>query len=129
MLLVIGLARWRLYAIYRLEHWGLQYVNNTEITDDDIMEANRTYGSLGELAIMVLPQSQILPLIRKFELGKYCFVYYNYNRYTRFLYHGRNTLYEFSNHKYRFTWSNGDQRYWKCKCDKRNTRRRHNGFH
>ena len=65
-----GLGRWRLYAIYRLEHWGLQYVNNTEITDDDIMEANRTYGSLGELAIMVLPQSQILPLIRKFELGK-----------------------------------------------------------
>ena len=65
----IGLARWRLYAIYRLEHWGLQFVNNTEITDEDIMEANRTYGSLGELAIMVLPQSQIIPLIKKFELG------------------------------------------------------------
>ena len=31
-----GLARWRLYAIYRLEHWGLQFVNNTEITDDYI---------------------------------------------------------------------------------------------
>ena len=45
-------------------------MNNTEVTDDDIMEANRTYGSLGELAIMVLPQSQILPLIRKFEMGK-----------------------------------------------------------
>ena len=70
MIIFPGLGRWRLYAIYRLEHWGLQYVNNTEITDDDIMEANRTYGSLGELAIMVLPQSQILPLIRKFELGK-----------------------------------------------------------
>ena len=67
----IGLARWRLYAIYRLEHWGLQFVNNTEITDEDIMEANRTYGSLGELAIMVLPQSQIIPLIKKFELGNY----------------------------------------------------------
>ena len=64
------MARWRLYAIYRLEHWGLQYVNNTEITDEDIMEANRTYGSLGELAIMVLPQSHIIPLIKKFELGK-----------------------------------------------------------
>ena len=47
-----------------------QYVNNTEITDEDIMEANRTYGSLGELAIMVLPQSHIIPLIKKFELGK-----------------------------------------------------------
>ena len=24
-------AKWRLYAIYRLEHWGLQYVNNEEV--------------------------------------------------------------------------------------------------
>ena len=29
----------------------------------------QAYGSLGELAIMVLPQSQIVPLIRKFELA------------------------------------------------------------
>ena len=71
-LIILGLSRWRNYAIYRLEHWGLQYVNNAEITDEDIMEANRTYGSLGELAIMVLPQSQIVPLIRKFELGMLC---------------------------------------------------------
>ena len=53
------------------------------------MEANRTYGSLGELAIMVLPQSQILPLIRKFELGKtpggkYTFFIY-FQNYEEFL--------------------------------------------
>ena len=68
---VSGFERWRAYAIYRLEHWGLQFVNNTEITDEDILAANRTYGSLGELAIMVLPQSQIAPLIRKFDLSEY----------------------------------------------------------
>ena len=49
---------------------GLQFVNHSEITDDDILAANKTYGSLGELAIMVLPQSQIAPLIRKFDLSK-----------------------------------------------------------
>ena len=32
---------WRMYAIYRLEHWGLRYVNNAEVTDDDIFEANQ----------------------------------------------------------------------------------------
>jgi leucine-rich repeat-containing protein 49 len=32
---------WRSYAIYRLEHWGLRYVNNAEVTDDDIFEANQ----------------------------------------------------------------------------------------
>ena len=56
---------WRLYAIFRLEHWGLQYVNNAEVTTDDILEANATYGALGELAIMVLPQSQISAIIRR----------------------------------------------------------------
>ena len=65
-----GQKRWKSYAIYRLEHWGLQYVNTAEVTDNEIFEANQTYGSLGELAIMVLPQSQIIPLIRKFELSE-----------------------------------------------------------
>ncbi len=60
---------WRGYAIYRLEHWGLRYVNNSEINDEEIVEANRAYGGLGELAIMVLPQSHIAAIIRKFDLG------------------------------------------------------------
>ncbi len=34
---------WRSYAIYRLEHWGLRYVNNAEVTDDDIFEANQVW--------------------------------------------------------------------------------------
>ncbi|TRY79764.1 hypothetical protein TCAL_08100 [Tigriopus californicus] len=59
---------WKTYAVYRLEHWGLQYINNTEITDQDILEANQTYGSVGELALMVLPHNQILALVKKFEL-------------------------------------------------------------
>ena len=37
---------WRPYAIYRLEHWGLQYVNNAEVTDDEILAANGAYGGL-----------------------------------------------------------------------------------
>jgi leucine-rich repeat-containing protein 49 len=32
---------WRSYAIYRLEHWGLRYINNVEVTDEDIFEANQ----------------------------------------------------------------------------------------
>merc|ERR1719242_472299 len=52
---------WRPYAIFRLEHWGLLYVNNQEVSDDEILMANETYGSLGELAI--------LSLFKKLELG------------------------------------------------------------
>ena len=60
---------WKHYAIYRLEHWGIQYINNFEFSDEDVLEANKAYGSLGELAIMVLPQSQISSLIKKLDLG------------------------------------------------------------
>ena len=31
-----------------------------QVSDDEILAANETYGSLGELAIMALPKSQVL---------------------------------------------------------------------
>ena len=46
------------------------YVNNQEVSDDEILSANETYGSLGELAIMSLPKQQILNLFKKLELGE-----------------------------------------------------------
>ena len=33
-----------------------------QVSDDEILAANETYGSLGELAIMALPKSQVLPI-------------------------------------------------------------------
>ena len=53
----------------RLEHWGLLYVNNQQVSDDEILSANETYGSLGELAIMSFPKQNILNLFKKLELG------------------------------------------------------------
>ena len=58
-----------MYAIYRLEHWGLATVNNIEVTDGEILQANRVFGSLGELAVMVLPQTQINHLMKKLDIG------------------------------------------------------------
>ena len=60
---------WRLYAIYRLEHWGLSTINNVEVSDAEILEANRIYGSLGELAVMVMPQVQLNNLVKKLDIG------------------------------------------------------------
>ena len=40
------------------------------MSDDEILSANETYGSLGELAIMSLPKQQILNLFKKLELGE-----------------------------------------------------------
>ena len=38
------------------------------MTDDEILTANDTYGSLGELAIMTLPKAKILTLFRYFRI-------------------------------------------------------------
>ncbi len=38
------------------------------MTDDEILAANDTYGSLGELAIMTLPKTKILSLFRSLEV-------------------------------------------------------------
>ena len=44
-------------------------VNNAEVTDAETLQANRVFGSLGELAVMVLPQTQINLLIKKLDLA------------------------------------------------------------
>ena len=36
-----------------------------QVSDDEILAANETYGSLGELAIMALPKSQVTVRVRK----------------------------------------------------------------
>ena len=39
------------------------------MTDAEILQANRVFGSLGELAVMVLPQTQINNLIKKLDIA------------------------------------------------------------
>ena len=40
-----------------------------DITDEEILQANRVFGSLGELAVMVLPQTQINNLIKRLDIA------------------------------------------------------------
>ena len=44
-------------------------MNNLEVSDAEILEANRLYGSLGELAVMVMPQVQLNNLVKKLDIG------------------------------------------------------------
>ena len=39
---------------------GRNWQKRDQVSDDEILAANETYGSLGELAIMALPKSQVL---------------------------------------------------------------------
>ncbi|XP_071746613.1 uncharacterized protein [Lepeophtheirus salmonis] len=65
---IILKSEWKLYAIYRLEHWGLRIINNEEITEKNIILANKMYGSLGELAVLVTPPSTMTNIIKKLDM-------------------------------------------------------------
>ena len=56
--IAIGTLKCRPFKIHYTFRYdqGLATVNNAEVTDVEILQANRVFGSLGELAVMVLPQ-------------------------------------------------------------------------
>lgn len=61
---------WRTYAIYRLSHWGLKQINGVEISEDEIAEAETTYGGLSELVLWSLPDSLLQPLFTRLRVDE-----------------------------------------------------------
>ncbi|CAH1981368.1 unnamed protein product [Acanthoscelides obtectus] len=59
---------WRMYAIYRLAHWGLKVINDKEITEEEIKTANEDYQSLSDLVLWSLPDVLLQPLLVRLRL-------------------------------------------------------------
>nr|CAH7712875.1 unnamed protein product [Callosobruchus chinensis] len=59
---------WRMYAIYRLAHWGLKIINEQEITEEEIKTANEEYQSLSDLVLWSLPDVLLQPLLVRLRL-------------------------------------------------------------
>ena len=59
---------WRLYAIYRLGHWGLKQINGIDITEEESVEAENTYGGLSDLVLWSLPDSLLQPLFARLHV-------------------------------------------------------------
>nr|CAI5867843.1 unnamed protein product [Callosobruchus analis] len=59
---------WRMYAIYRLAHWGLKIINEKEITEEEIEIANEEYQSLSDLVLWSLPDVLLQPLLIRLRL-------------------------------------------------------------
>ncbi|XP_041984963.1 leucine-rich repeat-containing protein 49 [Aricia agestis] len=64
----ISLKSWREYAVYRLAHWGLKDINEEQITDEEIKQANITYNGLSDMVLRALPDAPLQPLLSR--LGK-----------------------------------------------------------
>ncbi|XP_063982328.1 leucine-rich repeat-containing protein 49-like isoform X1 [Diachasmimorpha longicaudata] len=61
---------WRIYAVFRLAHWGLKVINGKEITDRDIELANEEYSGLTDIVMWSLPESLLQPLLQRLHLEK-----------------------------------------------------------
>ncbi|KOC59778.1 Leucine-rich repeat-containing protein 49 [Habropoda laboriosa] len=61
---------WKVYAIFRLAHWGLKIINGKEITNEDIDLANKEYAGLVDIVMCSLPESLLQPLLQRLHLEK-----------------------------------------------------------
>ncbi|KAK4884600.1 hypothetical protein RN001_000871 [Aquatica leii] len=59
---------WKTYAIYRLAHWGLRFINGKEVTEEDINNANEEYQSLSDIVLWTLPNVLLQPLLIRLQL-------------------------------------------------------------
>ncbi|KAG5881300.1 hypothetical protein JTB14_016171 [Gonioctena quinquepunctata] len=59
---------WQSYAVYRLAHWGLKTINNKEVTEDEIKQANEEYQSLSDLILWSLPDVLLQPLLVRLRI-------------------------------------------------------------
>ncbi|XP_018360001.1 PREDICTED: leucine-rich repeat-containing protein 49 isoform X1 [Trachymyrmex cornetzi] len=61
---------WKMYAIFRLAHWGLAVINGKEITAEDVELANQEYIGLIDIVMCSLPDSLLQPLLQRLHLEK-----------------------------------------------------------
>lgn len=62
---VVGLTLWRSFVIYRLYHFNLQRINGQEVTMNDVIAAERVFGSLGHIAATETPRCRLLLLLEE----------------------------------------------------------------
>lgn len=63
---------WRLYAVYRLAHWGVKMINDKPVAEQEIDEARKAYAGLSDLVLWSLPDALIEPLLLRLHLDETC---------------------------------------------------------
>uniref|UniRef100_A0A3Q3JVE0 Leucine rich repeat containing 49 n=1 Tax=Monopterus albus TaxID=43700 RepID=A0A3Q3JVE0_MONAL len=62
---VVSLTLWRSFLIYRLHHFNLQRINGQEVTMNDVIAAERVFGTLGHIAATETPRCRLLLLLEE----------------------------------------------------------------
>ncbi|XP_014238710.1 uncharacterized protein LOC106660293 [Trichogramma pretiosum] len=61
---------WKIYAIFRLAHWGLQMVNGVKVTEENIQVANLEFAGLTDIVMWSLPEALLEPLLERLCLDQ-----------------------------------------------------------
>lgn len=70
--LVCRKSDWRMYAIYRLSHWGVKVINGDDVTEAEKAEAQQKYAGLSDLVLWSLPDALLEPLLARLRLDETC---------------------------------------------------------
>lgn len=70
--LVCRKTDWRMYAIYRLSHWGVKIVNGEDVTEAEKTQAQQMYSGLSDLVLWSLPDALLEPLLARLRLDETC---------------------------------------------------------
>ncbi|KAI4567849.1 hypothetical protein MJT46_007647 [Ovis ammon polii x Ovis aries] len=60
---VVGFTLWKYYVLFRLSHFNMQKINGTEVTQNDMIMAERLFGILAHVASSELPQYRLISIL------------------------------------------------------------------
>ncbi|XP_007907154.2 leucine-rich repeat-containing protein 49 isoform X1 [Callorhinchus milii] len=60
---VVNFSLWKYYVLFRLNHFGLQKINDIEVSPLDLIMSERIFGILGHMAACEIPQTRLLSLV------------------------------------------------------------------
>ncbi|XP_025871806.2 leucine-rich repeat-containing protein 49 isoform X2 [Vulpes vulpes] len=60
---VVNFTLWKYYVLFRLSHFSMQKINGTEVTQNDMIMAERLFGILAHVASSELPQYRLISIL------------------------------------------------------------------
>ncbi|XP_073068199.1 leucine-rich repeat-containing protein 49 isoform X1 [Manis javanica] len=60
---VVNFTLWKYYVLFRLSHFSMQKINGTEVTQNDMVTAERLFGILAHVASSELPQYRLISIL------------------------------------------------------------------
>ncbi|XP_035884475.1 leucine-rich repeat-containing protein 49 isoform X9 [Phyllostomus discolor] len=60
---VVNFTLWKYYVLFRLSHFSIQKINGTEVTQNDMIMAERLFGILAHVTSSELPQYRMISIL------------------------------------------------------------------